>query len=120
MFISSIKSSADFVRTLTAWLLICSVCMTLLPLTHADHKAHDHGSYQQTIDGLSVLDANDHKEPKEQSKHQHIGMNEHHVGLVSLTDQNLFVGLDTSRWLAIGLATPVQNFLYLPHRPPNF
>lgn len=126
MFLFRKWLSLEYSRTLIMGLLIIAVFACSLPMTHADHviQKNEHEQSHHHYDDMteSLIDTNlldKQNETDDRSKHQHVGMNEHNPGFLSILSSGFSLNTQTEKWRLVKLQPPYQDFLYALERPPR-
>lgn len=121
MFLIRKWLSLEYPRTLIMGLLVVALFACSLPMTHADHGDHGHGHHHGDIAESSIDTALPDKqnEPDDRSTHQHIGLNEHNPGHLSLSFSGLNLNVQSEQWRFVKAQPPRQDFLYALERPPR-
>lgn len=115
--------SLKYPRTLIMGLLVIVMFAFSMPMTHTVHgyHGHGHGHHHGDIAESSIDTAQTNKqiETDDHSTHQHIGLNEHNSGHLSVPFAGFNFNARSEQWRFMKAQPTQQDFLYALERPPR-
>lgn len=118
MFFPPRSLALKYFRRLIIGLIIIAIVAHSMPITHTHHgHGHHHGDIAESSIDTGLPDKQN--ETDDRSTHQHIGLNEHNPGHLSVAFSGFNLNARSEQWRFVKAQPPRQDFLYALERPPR-